>query len=552
MVTTAASVEWTTVSTEVEALQLEYSWIKEFDPRFNVRYRDDKSYPYLAVTHGGGVPPRAGHARRQAQGHPLLRPVRARLGDPGDGRPAAAGLPGAHLHARACSAAPSRSAGRACSATSTSARRRAWGGSAPAEHRAIAADLCDFMAGSTTRFVRRIEREMSRAAAGAGLRARRPAARRPRARWSGRWRRTRSCSGTRTDADVFALAEDDLEAAVQVFHVRGGRVRGQRGWVVEKVEDVTSAELVEHLLQQVYGDVAGDVAAGVGEEGPASVVPREVLVPELPPDPAGVAAWLSGLRGAAVDLRVPQRGDKRALMETVARNAGQSLALHKTRRAGDLTTRSRGPAARCRRRWASPTPRCASSATTCRTCRGPTSSRRWSSSRTAWPASRSTAASRCAAPTGRTTPRRCTRCSPGASAAYAEEQAGPVPGAVEDAGRARRFAYPPNLVVVDGGAPQVAAAARALADAGVERRRPVRPRQAAGGGVAARRGPPRRAPALQRGPVPAAAGARRGAPLRHRLPPAAPQPGDDHQRPGRRPRSRPDPADAPCCGTSAR
>ena len=130
-----------------------------------------------------------------------------------------------------------------------------------------------------------------------------------------------------TDADVFALAEDELEVAVQLFHVRGGRVRGQRGWVAERDAE-TTPEVVEHLLQQVYGGEAGDG------------VPREVLVPVLPDDAEALAEWLSGLRGSRVDLRVPRRGDKRTLMETVARNATQSLARHKVARAGDLTTRS--------------------------------------------------------------------------------------------------------------------------------------------------------------------------------------------------------------------
>ena len=137
-----------------------------------------------------------------------------------------------------------------------------------------------------------------------------------------------------TDADVIAMAEDQLEAAVQVFFVRGGRVRGQRGWVVEKVEDVTTAELVEHFVTQLYGEVDELVGA-------AAEVPREVLVPELPADLETVTEWLSVRRGSRVDFRVPQRGDKRALMETVARNAAQSLMLHKTRRAGDLTARGR-------------------------------------------------------------------------------------------------------------------------------------------------------------------------------------------------------------------
>ena len=126
---------------------------------------------------------------------------------------------------------------------------------------------------------------------------------------------------------MFALKDDELEAAVQVFHVRDGRIRGQRGWVAERDAESTP-EVVEHLLQQVYGGEAGDG------------VPREVLVPVLPDDAEALAEWLSGLRGSRVDLRVPRRGDKRTLMETVARNATQSLARHKVARAGDLTTRS--------------------------------------------------------------------------------------------------------------------------------------------------------------------------------------------------------------------
>jgi excinuclease ABC subunit C len=193
----------------------------------------------------------------------------------------------------------------------------------------IAEDFCDFMSGNTGRFVQRLEARMTAAASeldyeqaarmrddiGALTKA---------------LEKSAVVLADATDADVFALADDELEAAVQVFHVRGGRVRGQRGWVVERgsedAEDLSS--VVEHLLQQVYG--------GESPEG----VPREVLVPVLPPDPVHMSEWLTRLRGAQVDLRVPRRGDKRALMETVRRNAEQSLVRHKVTRAGDLTARS--------------------------------------------------------------------------------------------------------------------------------------------------------------------------------------------------------------------
>ncbi len=349
MVRTGASVEWTVVATEVEAFQLEYTWIKEFDPRFNVKYRDDKSYPYLAVTMGEEFP--------RAQ---VLRGAKRR-GTRYFG-------PYAHAWAiretldlllrvfpvRTCSTGVFNRAaqvGRPCLLGYIDKCSAPCVGRVAAEaHRDIADELCDFMAGSTGKYVKRLQRQMG--AAAAELDFERAARLRDDVRALERvLERSAVVLPDDTDADVFAVADDELEAAVQVFHVRGGRVRGQRGWVAEKGAwgpDQEAAgtrtpddrpgdgegdaepvrEVVSHLLQQVYG----------GEVGEA--VPREVLVPVLPPDHEAVADWLSLLRGSRVDLRVPRRGDKRALMDTVRRNADESLARHKVARAGDLTTRS--------------------------------------------------------------------------------------------------------------------------------------------------------------------------------------------------------------------
>ncbi|AQT71950.1 MULTISPECIES: excinuclease ABC subunit UvrC [unclassified Streptomyces] len=327
MVTTAASVEWTVVSTEVEALQLEYSWIKEYDPRFNVKYRDDKSYPSLAVTLNEEYP------RVQVMRGPKKKGVRY-FG------------PYAHAWAiretvdlmlrvfpvRTCSAGVfKRSAqiGRPCLLGYIGkCSAPCVGRVTPEEHRELAEDFCDFMAGRTGAYLSRLEKEMHIAAEdmeyekAARLRDDIGALRRA-------MEKNAVVLADATDADLIAVAEDELEAAVQIFHVRGGRVRGQRGWVTDKVEAVDTAGLVEHALQQLYGEEKGES------------VPKEVLVPALPEDTPALAQWLAERRGSQVSLRIPQRGDKKALMETVHRNAQQSLALHKTKRAGDLTTRSR-------------------------------------------------------------------------------------------------------------------------------------------------------------------------------------------------------------------
>ena len=331
MVTTGASVEWTVVDTEVEALQLEYSWIKEFDPRFNVKYRDDKSYPWLAVTLGEEFP-------RVMVGRGAKRKGTRYFG------------PYSHAWAiretvdlllrvfpmRSCSNGVfKRSAqiGRPCLLGYIDKCSAPCVGTVSAEeHREIVDDFCDFMAGSTTAFTKRIQREMY--AASEALDFEKAARLRDDlGALTKALEKQAVVLGDGTDADVIALAEDPLEVAVQIFHVRGGRIRGQRGWVADRTDEGATPELVQDFLLQLYG--------GVGSEDGGNTIPREVLVPALPPDAGVLEELLSERRGSKVAIRVPQRGDKRDLQETVASNAVQSLALHKTKRASDLTTRNR-------------------------------------------------------------------------------------------------------------------------------------------------------------------------------------------------------------------
>jgi excinuclease ABC subunit C len=326
MVTTAASVEWTVVSTEVEALQLEYSWIKEFDPRFNVKYRDDKSYPWLAVTVGDEFP-------RVMVGRGAKKKGTKYFG------------PYSHAWAiretvdlllrvfpmRSCTNGVfKRSAqiGRPCLLGYIDKCSAPCVGNISAEdHRKIVDDFCDFMGGQTAAFVKRIRKEMYAASEAEDF-EKAARLRDDLAAMEKALEKQAVVFGDGTDADVIALAEDPLEVAVQIFYVRGGRIRGQRGWVADRVDEGGTSELVEDFLLQLY---AGD----------AETIPREILVPAMPPDPGTFERLLSDLRGSRVRIRVPQRGDKKALQQTVARNAGQALVLHKTRRASDLTTRNR-------------------------------------------------------------------------------------------------------------------------------------------------------------------------------------------------------------------
>ena len=382
MVTTACAVEWTVVGTEVESLALEYSWIKEFNPRFNVMYRDDKSYPYLAVTMQEAYP-RAQvvrGARRTGTRYfgPFVQAwsIRETLDQLLRVFPVRSCSAGVFKRARASGRPCLLGYIDKCSAPCV-------GRISELDHRELAEDFCSFMAGRTGPYLRELEDRMRLAAGNlefekaARLRDDAEALRKV-------IERNAVVLPDATDADVFGLVRDELTAAVQVFHVRGGRVRGQRGWVIDLVEETTDAELVERLLQQVYGDLADPSGAGAPERsGPTTslgvggrapvaaparaqprgasarrsdaaaatsiddvahtattAVPREILVPAVPGDAAAVREWLAGLRGGRVDVRVPARGDKAALMGTVRKNAEEALRLHKTRRAGDLTQRS--------------------------------------------------------------------------------------------------------------------------------------------------------------------------------------------------------------------
>lgn len=501
MVTTAASVEWTVVSTEVEALQLEYNWIKEFDPRFNVRYRDDKSYPVLAVTLNEEYPRLFVYRGARKKGVRYFGPyahawaIRETLD-----------LLLRVFPARTCSNGVFKrhnQIGRPCLLGYIDKCSAPCIGRVDAdEHRRIVEDFCDFLAGRTDRMVRDLERRMHDAAedldfeTAARLRDDVQALRRA-------LEKQAVVLGTGTDADVVAFAIDELEVAVQIFHVRDGRVRGQRGWVVDKSGDAIDgqeaggevAALVEQFLTQFYGEQAAQAEQGEAEQGeaeqPATAVPREVLVPELPADAEQVEEWLSKLRGSAVRLRVPQRGDKKALAETVQRNAMEALAQHKLKRAGDLTSRSAAlqdiqdaldlDSAPLRIECVDISHVQGTDVVASLVVFEDGLPRKSEYRHYAIKEAAGEGRSDDVGSIAEVTRRRFYRLRRERDELEAEElTAGPENGHVDDdleltsrpgvdprTGRPRRFAYPPNLYVVDGGAPQVAAAAEVLDELGI-------------------------------------------------------------------------------------
>lgn len=327
MVRTAARVEWTVVQNELEALQLEYSWIKQYDPRFNVKYRDDKSYPWLAITWSDEFPRVFVGRGAKRKGYKYFGP----FGQAWAIRETVDLLLRV-FPIRSCSTGvfkSAQSAGRPCLLGYIGkCSAPCVGRISPEDHRALVSDFMAFMGGQAGGLRRKLERQMQ--AAAAAMEFERAAVLRDSIQaLDSASERNAIVLTDGTDADVIALAEDPLEVAVQIFHIRGGRVTGERGWVADRATDGGTPELVEHFLLQLYADAEPDA------------IPPEVWVPEEPESGDVLAELLTERRGRRVDVKVPLRGRKRVLLDTVRRNAAETLAQHKTKRASDLTTRNR-------------------------------------------------------------------------------------------------------------------------------------------------------------------------------------------------------------------
>jgi excinuclease ABC subunit C len=327
MVATAETVEWAVVRNEVEALMLEYSLIKQHRPRFNVRLRDDKSYPYLAVTVDETWPCAVVTRGRRTKGTRYFGPY-------------------AHAYAirdtldllvrtfpiRTCSTGKfnqHQRLGRPCLLYHIEKCSGPCVGEIdPVAYRGLVEEFCAFLDGDTDQIVDRLGHDMTEAAReleferAARLRDRLAAVQRA-------IEKQQMVAERSEDLDVVGVADDELEAAVQVFYIRKGRVVGRKGFVLDKVEDLSPGALVDRILEALYGDE------------PVLGVPKVVLVPCEPDDRATYEQWLGAQRGSKVDIRVPQRGDKRELHDMVTRNATEEFARHRLRRAADHNSRSR-------------------------------------------------------------------------------------------------------------------------------------------------------------------------------------------------------------------
>ena len=329
MVTSAADVQWTIVKTEYEALQLEFQWIKEFSPPFNIRFKDDKSYPYLAISSGDTYPRAYITRNRELPGHKYFGPytnawaIRETLDTLLKVYPVRSCSSGVFNRAKSTNRACLLADIGKCSAPCVERISKE-------EHKKLSTDFADFMSGGDNKHIESLRARMLTASdeqhyeRAAKLRDNIEAL-------EAVLEKSTVVFNDQTDADLFAIADDELAAAVQLFIVRGGRIRGVRGWVVDKELERDMQELVEYVIQNVYS---------ASKRGTASEIPKEVIVPDTSLDLSALQLWLSELRGSKVDIRVARRGDKRALQETAMTNAQHALAVYKMRRSTDFTARA--------------------------------------------------------------------------------------------------------------------------------------------------------------------------------------------------------------------
>ncbi|MEY4102174.1 MAG: hypothetical protein RIR88_308 [Actinomycetota bacterium] len=332
MVTSASDVKWTTVGTEFEALQLEFTWIKEFDPPFNIQFKDDKSYPYLAITLGEKVPRVMVTRKRGIANARYFGPytktwaIRETLDLVLPVFPVRSCTDGVYKRAernkRPCLLGDIGRCAAPCAGRVTLE-----------EHRSIALDLAHFMTGKNDEYLQRLRAQMADASAQQNYEL------------AAKYRdnivaletvasKSSVVLSEGIDVDIFGIAQDDLSAAVQLFVVRDGRIRGVRAWTVDTELDIEADELVDNMLRSAYDD--------------GQVPPRSIIVPQLPSDSSEIQRWLTQRRAASaeasekgnVTLRTSQRGDLAALAATVTTNAQQALQLYKTQRSADFTTRS--------------------------------------------------------------------------------------------------------------------------------------------------------------------------------------------------------------------
>jgi len=460
MVTTASGVEWTVVGTEVEALQLEWTWINEFDPPFNVKFKDDKSYPYLAVTLADEAP-RALMTRtagirgaRYFGPYPQIWAVHQTIE-----------LMLKAFPIRTCNNANYKRAmqsGKPCFASQIG---RCFGPCSQKvsieEHRARVEQFVSFMGSHDRKLINRLTAEMKTAAAEQNYEV--AAKRRDQVTaLTAILEKSAVVLRDSVDIDLFAIEQDELAAAVQMFIVRGGRIRGVRGWMLDKELDVSTGDLLDSVMQTAYTG--------------AAVPPREIIVPELPDDAEAMATWLGGIAKCKVRLVAAQRGEKAALLATAAQNAKQALMLYKTRRSSDFVARSKAlediqealgmPDAPLRMECYDVSHLSGTNIVASMVVFEDGLPRKDDYRRFSIPESTDDTDS-----IYRTLMRRLAYLAP-ETGADADAEAGAdvsqtTADVVEAEQKRKKFHYQPNLLIVDGGQPQVAAAARAIADSGV-------------------------------------------------------------------------------------